>query len=155
MKKILSFTLNGKPVEVAVKTHDTLLDILREELGATGAKRGCDAGDCGACTVIIDGLAIRACLTIALTVEGRDVVTIEGLGDQANLHPLQQSFYELGAHQCGFCTSGMIISAKTLLDKNPHPTHEELVEYMSGNLCRCGTYVEVAEAIKAVSGGKD
>lgn len=155
MKSILSFTLNGAPVEVLVKTTDTLLDVLREQLGATGGKRGCDAGDCGTCTVIIDGQSIRACLTIALTVNGKEVVSIEGLGDHGDLHPLQKAFYEKGAHQCGFCTSGMIISAKTLLDKIPNPSRDEIVEYMSGNICRCGTYVEVAEAIQTVSGGKE
>ncbi len=155
MKSILSFSLNGAPVEVLVKTTDTLLDVLRESLGYTGAKRGCDAGDCGACTVIVDGLAIRACLAIALTMSGKEVVTIEGLGKQGDLHPLQKAFHQHGAHQCGFCTSGMIVSAKTLLDKIPNPSQDEIVEYMSGNICRCGTYVEVAEAIQAVSGGKE
>ena len=135
------------PAEVLVKPTDTLLDVLREKLGVVSPKRGCDTGDCGACTVLLDGEPIRSCLTIALTVAGKNVETVEGLGQDGKLHPLQQSFHEHYAAQCGFCTPGMLMSAKALLDKNPKPTREEIVEAISGNLCRCGAYEEIVEAI--------
>ena len=154
MKQILAFTLNGSLVEVLVKPSDTLLDVLRENLGVIGPKRGCDSGDCGTCTVLINGESIRSCLTIALTVAGKEVVTIEGVAKNGELDPLQKAFHEHGASQCGFCTSGMIISAKALLEKTPNPSRDEIVEYMSGNLCRCGTYVEVIEAIQSVASDK-
>jgi carbon-monoxide dehydrogenase small subunit len=154
MKHILSFTLNGSPVDVLVKPTETLLDVLREQLGVIAPKRGCDSGDCGTCTVLIDGEPIRSCLTIALTVAGKEIVTVEGLSIDGELHPLQKAFHERGASQCGFCTPGMLMSAKALLDKNPNPSDNEIVDFMSGNLCRCGTYVEVAEAIQAVSSGE-
>lgn len=154
MKQILTFTLNGSLEEVLVKPSDTLLDVLREQLGVTGPKRGCDSGDCGTCTVLINGESMRSCLTIALTVAGKEVVTIEGVGENGELDPLQKAFHEHGASQCGFCTSGMIISAKDLLEKTPNPSRDEIVEYMSGNLCRCGTYVEVIEAIQSVASGE-
>jgi carbon-monoxide dehydrogenase small subunit len=154
MKQILSFTLNGSPVDVVVTPTETLLDVLREKLGVTGPKRGCDDGDCGACTVLLDGEPVRSCLTIALTVNGRDVLTVEGLGVNGDLHPLQKAFHEHGAFQCGFCTPGMLMSAKALLDHNPNPSRTEIREYMSGNLCRCGSYEEVIEAIQAVAAGE-
>jgi carbon-monoxide dehydrogenase small subunit len=154
MKKILSFTLNGSPVDAIVTPTDTLLDVLREKLGVMGPKRGCDDGDCGTCTVIIDGEPVRSCLTIALTVEGKDVLTVEGLSTDGDLHPLQQAFYEHGAFQCGFCTPGMLMSAKALLDSNPNPSRDEIRIYMSGNLCRCGSYEEIVEAIQAVAAGE-
>ena len=154
MKHILSFSLNDSPVDVLVKPTETLLDVLREQLGVTAPKRGCDSGDCGTCTVLIDGEPIRSCLTIALTVAGKEIVTVEGLTIDGELHPLQKAFHERGASQCGFCTPGMLMSAKALLDKNPNPSGNEIVDFMSGNLCRCGTYVEVAEAIQAVSSGE-
>jgi carbon-monoxide dehydrogenase small subunit len=154
MKQVLTFTLNGSQVDVLVKATDTLLDVLREQLGVTGPKRGCDSGDCGTCTVLIDGESIRSCLTIALTIAGKEVVTVEGLSNGSELHPLQRAFHEHGASQCGFCTPGMLLSAKALLDQNPKPSREEIVDFMSGNLCRCGAYVEVTEAIQAVSSGK-
>jgi carbon-monoxide dehydrogenase small subunit len=154
MKHILSFILNDSPVDVLVKPTETLLDVLREQLGVTAPKRGCDSGDCGTCTVLIDGEPIRSCLTIALTVAGKEIVTVEGLTIDGELHPLQKAFHERGASQCGFCTPGMLMSAKALLDKNPNPSGNEIVDFMSGNLCRCGTYVEVAEAIQAVSSGE-
>lgn len=154
MKYILSFVLNGQPVDVLTEPTDTLLDVLREQLYLIGPKRGCDEGDCGACTVLLNGEPVRSCLTLALTVTGKEVVTVEGLSQNGKLHPLQQSFHEHYAAQCGFCTPGMILSAKALLDKKPHPTREEIVEAISGNLCRCGTYQEVVEAIQAVARGE-
>jgi len=155
MKHVLSFTLNGAPVDALVKPTDTLLDVLREKLDVVSAKRGCDTGDCGACTVLLDGEPVRACLTIALTVAGKAVETVESLAQDGQLHPLQQSFHEHYAAQCGFCTPGMLMSAKALLDKNPHPTRQEIVEAISGNLCRCGGYLEIVEAIEAVSKRKE
>jgi carbon-monoxide dehydrogenase small subunit len=154
MKHILSFTLNGSAVDVLAIPTDTLLDVLREKLGATGPKRGCDDGECGACTVLIDGEPVRSCLTVALTVAGKEVTTVEGLMQGAELHPLQQAFHEHGAFQCGFCTAGMLMSAKSLLDKNPDPSRDEIRAYMAGNLCRCGSYEEVIEAIQAVAAGE-
>lgn len=153
MKQILSFTLNGSPVDVIATATETLLDVLREKLGVTGPKRGCDDGDCGTCTVLIDGEPVRSCLTIALTVQGKEVLTVEGLSADGELHPLQKAFHEHGAFQCGFCTPGMLMSAKALLDSNPNPSRDEIRLYMSGNLCRCGGYEEVVEAIQAVAAG--
>lgn len=154
MKYILSFTLNGAPVDAVVKATDTLLDVLREKIGMTGTKRGCDTGNCGACTVLINNEPVNACLTIALTVADKEVVSVEGLSEGSELHPLQKAFHEHGASQCGFCTSGMLVAAKALLDKHPDPSRSAIVQFMSGNLCRCGTYLEVIEAIQAVAGGK-
>jgi len=154
MKYALSFILNGLPADVLVKPTDTLLDVLREKLGVVSPKRGCDTGDCGACTVLLEGEPVRSCLTIALTVAGKAVETVEGLSQDGKLHPLQQSFHEHYAAQCGFCTPGMLMSAKALLDKNPKPTREEIVEAISGNLCRCGAYEEIVEAIAAVASGR-
>jgi carbon-monoxide dehydrogenase small subunit len=155
MKYALSFTLNGFPVDVMVKPTDTLLDVLRDQLHVMSPKRGCDTGDCGTCTVLVQGKTIRSCLTIALTVAGKEVNTVESfLSRDGELHPLQNAFHQKGATQCGFCTPGMLISAKALLDKNPKPTREEIVEAISGNLCRCGTYLEVIEAIQSVIAGE-
>jgi carbon-monoxide dehydrogenase small subunit len=154
MKYALSFILNDLPADVLVKPTDTLLDVLREKLGVVSPKRGCDTGDCGACTVLLEGEPVRSCLTIALTVAGKAVETVEGLSQDGKLHPLQQSFHEHYAAQCGFCTPGMLMSAKALLDKNPKPTREEIVEAISGNLCRCGAYEEIVEAIAAVASGR-
>lgn len=153
MKQILSFVLNGAPVDVVVKPTATLLDVLREHLYLTGTKRGCDDGDCGTCTVLIDSEPARACLTLALTVDGKTITTVEGLAG-SDLQPLQKAFLNYGATQCGFCTPGMLLVATALLGKNPHPTHDEIVYFMSGNLCRCGTYQEVIDAIQAVAGDK-
>ena len=155
MKYVLTFTVNGSPAEALVSPTDTLLDVLRNQLGITSPKRGCDTGDCGACTVLLDGKPVRACLTIALTAAGKKVLTVEGLSRKGQLHPLQESFIEHGAAQCGFCTSGMLMSAVSLLEKNPHPRREEVAEHMSGNLCRCGCYEEITEAILALGRHED
>lgn len=152
MKYVLSFSVNGQPVETLVKPGDSLLDVVREQLDITSPKRGCESGDCGACTVLVDGKAVRSCLTIALTTAGSEVTTVEGLIKDGRLHPLQRAFYERGASQCGFCTAGMVMAAKDLLDHNPSPTREQIVIALSGNLCRCGAYVQIMDAIADVAG---
>ncbi len=147
---MVRFVLNGKEIEVEVPPHWTLLRLLREKLGLTGTKEGCGIGECGACTVLLDGLPVNACLILVPKVEGRRVETVEGIGSKESLHPLQRSFIEQGAVQCGFCTPGMLMSAKALLEKNSRPTREEIKEAISGNLCRCTGYQQIIEAIEAV-----
>jgi carbon-monoxide dehydrogenase small subunit len=149
-KMILRMKVNGKTVEAGVDPTWTLLRVLREELGLTGTKEGCGQGDCGACTVIMNGKAVHACLVLAMQAEGKEVETVEGLGTPEKLHPLQASFLNNGAVQCGFCTPGMLMSAVALLRKNPHPTEEEIKKGISGNLCRCTGYVKIIKAIAAV-----
>jgi len=151
MKYHLSFILNGLPVEILAKATDTLLDCLREELDIKSPKRGCDTGDCGACTVLLDGEPVRSCLTLALTVQGKSVETVEGFLRDGKLHPLQQAFQDHYAAQCGFCTPGVLASAKALLDAKSSPTRAEIVEAISGNICRCGAYLEMIEAIGAAA----
>ena len=149
MKTSISFILNGAEVTIAVEGHQRLIDVLRGPLGLTGTKEGCGEGECGACTVIIDGRAINSCLYPALEVEGKSVITIEGLRRPKNkLSVLQQAFVDHGAIQCGFCTPGMIMAAKALLDSNPDPSEEEIREAIMGNLCRCTGYVQIIEAVK-------
>ena len=151
MKKIIELKVNGEPVEAAVDSNRTLLQFLREDLGLTGAKHGCGLGDCGACTVILDGKPVNSCLVLAVQANGREVLTIEGLAENGKLHPIQQAFVDKGAIQCGFCTPGMILSAKSLLDENPHPTELEIRTAISGNLCRCTGYQKIVEAIQTAS----
>jgi len=155
MKYPFSFILNDMPAELLVKPTETLLDVLRERLGMVSVKRGCDTGDCGACTVLVNGEPVRSCITIALTVAGKRVETVEGLTVDGQLHPLQTAFHEHYASQCGFCTPGMIMSAKALLEKNPAPVRAEIVAAISGNLCRCGSYREIVEAVEAVVGFRE
>jgi len=150
-KTILRMKINGKAVEVTVKPTWTLLRILREELRLTGTKKGCEQGDCGACTVIMDGKAVNACLVLALQAESKEIETIEGLGTPDDLHPLQGSFIENGAVQCGYCTPGMLMSGAALLDKNPKPNIDEIKRAISGNLCRCTGYVKIIDAIGKAS----
>lgn len=147
----ITFTLNDKAVSVAVNAKEILIDTLRERFGLTGTKRACGTGDCGACTVILDGKAVRSCILLAATVAGKKVLTIEGLGDEEHLHPVQQAFIDAGAIQCGYCTPGMILTAKALLDKNPKPSTEEIKEAISGNLCRCTGYTKIINAIEKVA----
>jgi carbon-monoxide dehydrogenase small subunit len=155
MKKEMQFTLNGEEVRVEVDPAWTLLHVLREVLELTGTKFGCGYGECGACTVIMDGQAVNSCLLPALEAEGRSVTTIEGIaGKDGTLDPIQKAFIENGAVQCGFCTPGMIMSAKALLDETQNPTDDEIKEGIAGNLCRCTGYVKIVEAIKAAATGR-
>ncbi len=149
--KQVSLTVNGEVYEVAVEPWWTLLEVLREKLYLTGAKRGCDRGDCGACTVLIDGKAKLSCLTLAVKAQGKEILTVEGLARDEELHPIQRAFVEQGAVQCGFCTPGMVLAAKALLDKNPTPSEEEVSEGLSGNLCRCTGYTKIIEAVLVAS----
>ena len=149
-KKTICFTLNGDSVEVEIEPHFTLLQLLREKFELLGTKEGCGMGECGACTVLLDGKTINSCIYPAVEVAGRDITTIEGLRDpQGNLHPIQKAFIEQGAIQCGFCTPGMVLSAKALLDENPAPTEDEIRNGIAGNLCRCTGYIQIIQAIKA------
>ncbi len=143
-----TFKVNGSIVTVAVKPTATLLDVLRTELGLTGTKRGCDQGDCGACTVILEGKTVNSCLVLAMQAAGKEITTVEGLGTAQRLHPLQEAFVQHWGFQCGFCTPGMLLSAKALLDENPSPSREEIKEALSGNLCRCTGYAPIIQAIE-------
>jgi len=145
----LTMMLNGESVTVEIEPFEILVDVLRDKLGLTGTKIGCNEGECGACTVIMDGQAVLSCLLPAMKAHGREVVTIEGLERDDELHPLQQAFIEKGAVQCGYCTPGMIMSAKALLDENPQPSAEEIEEALAGNLCRCTGYFQIVEAVEA------
>ncbi len=151
MKKLIHLTINDRHYEVAVEPNQTLVDMLRYQLGLTGTKKGCEMGDCGSCTVIMDGKAVNSCLILALQANGRNIRTIEGLETDQGLDPVQEAFVEKGAIQCGFCSSGMILSAKTLLDQNPEPNETEIRRALSGNLCRCTGYQKIIEAVKSVS----
>ncbi len=151
-REIIRLRVNGADYEVAAAPNRTLLDCLREDLGLTGAKKGCDSGDCGSCTVLIEGRPVNSCLVLAIDAREKDILTIEGLADKKGLHPLQEAFIEHGAVQCGFCTSGVILSAKYLLEQNPHPTEREIRLGIAGNLCRCTGYVKIVEAIQAAAG---
>ncbi len=149
--KVIEIEVNGVYYKLKVKSKTTLLDVLRDQLKLIGAKKGCDTGNCGACTVILDGQAVYSCLTLAIECEGHDVLTIEGLAADGELHPIQRAFIAHDATQCGFCTSGQIMSVKALLDANPEPTLEEVKRAVSGNLCRCGTYPKIFQAALAVA----
>lgn len=151
MKKLLSLRINGVEHSIATGPHRTLLEVLREELGYTGTKQACGIGECGVCTVIVDGRAVLGCLTLAVAVEGRDIVTIEGLEKQGQLDALQQSFVDHGAIQCGYCSPSMILSAKALLDEYPQPSRDKILSAIGGNLCRCTGYAKIIEAIEAAA----
>lgn len=151
MDESISFNLNGKPLRLIKEGDHTLLWLLRSDLGLTGAKYGCGGGYCGACTVLVDGKPVKSCRYPIRDLRGRDVVTIEGIAADGNLHPVQKAFIEHNAMQCGYCTPGMILSACSLLGQNPQPTREEIIDGMEGNLCRCGTYSRVIEAIQTAA----
>lgn len=147
----LRFVLNGKPVRALVKPNMTLLDLLRDDFKLTGTKKGCDRGECGACTVLLDEKPVNSCLILAPKVNGREVTTVEGLGEPSRLDPLQESFVDFKAVQCGFCSPGMLLSAKALLKENPHPSREDVKRAISGNLCRCTGYTQIIDAIMAAA----
>jgi len=152
MAKIpIMINVNGETYEGMVKASHTLLDFLRNILLMTGTKKGCDTGECGACTVILNGKVVNSCLVLAVDADGSEVKTVEGLREAEHLHPLQRAFAEYGAIQCGYCTPGMLISAKALLDRYPNPSEEEIKTALAGNLCRCGSYLKIIEAIKSVA----
>ncbi len=154
MKRALALTVNDEEYEVLADTHRTLLEVIRDSLGLTGSKEGCGFGACGACTVLIDGKATLACLTLAFSAQGKQITTIEGLAVNGKLHPIQDAAVRYGAIQCGFCTPGWIMSAKALLDENPKPTELQVKTAIAGNLCRCTGYVKIIESIIAASEGK-
>ncbi len=151
MKKLITFTVNEMGYEVAVAPNKTLTQVLRDDLDLLGTKEGCGVGDCGACTVIMDGKPVNSCLVLAVQADGSTIKTIEGVARGDSLHPVQETFVEMGAIQCGFCTPGMVLSATSLLEKNPHPTEHEVREALSGNLCRCTGYQKIVEAVQEAS----
>ena len=151
MKTLLACTVNGEERAVLADTRDTLLELLRDRIGLTGTKEGCGNGNCGTCTVLVDGAAVCACLMLALEAPGRDIVTIEGIANGAGLHPIQQALVDLNGTQCGFCTPGIVLSAKALLDANPAPTEPDIRHAIAGNLCRCTGYGKIVEAIAAAA----
>ena len=151
MKKPISLKINGTERHAEVEPRTTLLEMIRDQFNLTGAKLGCDIQVCGACTLLLDGKPVSACSVLAVDVDGRKVLTIEGLGNKNALHPLQEAFMEFGALQCGYCTSGFILTAKALLDEIPQPTDEQIRDYLAGNFCRCGCYQEIMQAIRNVA----
>ena len=158
MKIPLMLRVNGEEEQLLAPVHKTLLEVLREDLDLTGTKHGCELGECGACAVLVDGEPILSCLALPVELQGREIVTIEGLGRGATPHPLQQAFAELGAAQCGYCTPGFLVTAKALLDVDPRPARERIVEALSGNICRCTGYVKIFEAVELAAarmGGTD
>lgn len=152
MKRLIELKVNGESYDVAAEPRRTLLEVLREQLGLTGTKEACDAGDCGACTVLLDGKPVPSCLVLAVDAQRKDILTIEGMTSGPELHPIQKAFVDYGAIQCGFCSPGMILTVKALLDRNPNPTEKEVREAISGNLCRCTGYVKIIEAAMVAAG---
>jgi carbon-monoxide dehydrogenase small subunit len=154
MKHPIQITVNGEAYTLSVDPGRSLLDLLREDLGLTGTKRGCDDGECGACTVLLNGLPVNSCLILAVETDGKEILTIEGLAEGTRLHPLQEAFIREGAVQCGYCSPGMILTAKALLDENPQPSEAEVKKAIAGNLCRCGSYRKIIKAVQSVANGK-
>lgn len=151
MKTLINLKVNGMEHEIAVEPYWTLLDVLREKLGLTGTKKGCGTGNCGACTILLQGKPVSSCLLLAIDAKNKDINTIEGLAKDGNLHPIQEAFIKFGAFQCGYCTPGFIMTAKALLDVNPNPSEQEVKEGLVGNLCRCTGYNRIVQAVMAVS----
>ncbi len=145
----IRIVLNAEPVDLSFAPYKTLLEVLREDLGHTGTKHGCELGECGACAVLVDGKPVLSCLLLALECDGKSVLTVEGLGAEGKLHPLQDAFADLGAAQCGYCTPAILVTAKALLDHNPHPSRDQIREALSGTLCRCTGYLQIFEAVEA------
>ncbi len=153
-KSLLRLTVNREPVELAVPVHKTLLEVLREDLRLTGTKHGCELGECGTCTVLVDGEPVLSCLALPIELQQADILTVEGLTENGRAHPLQVAFAEIGAAQCGYCTPGMILAAKALLDKHPLPSRQEIQKALSGNLCRCTGYIQILQAIERAARGE-
>ena len=147
-KAHISLRVNGEPIEVAFAPHKTLLEVLREDLGLTGTKHGCELGECGCCAVLLDGRPVLSCLALGVAVEGHEVTTVEGMAEGTTLHPLQETFAELGAAQCGYCTPGILLTAKALLEDTPQPSREQIKEALAGNICRCTGYIKIFEAVE-------
>lgn len=148
MKQLVTLHVNGETQEVWTAVHKTLLEVLREDLRLTGTKHGCELGECGTCTVLVAGQPVLSCLTLPIAVQGKAIMTVEGLAENGRAHPLQTAFAELGASQCGYCSPGMLVTAKALLDATPHPTRQEIREALAGNLCRCTGYLKIFEAVE-------
>jgi len=155
MSRKIGIKVNGTEHELIVEPNETLLEVLRNRLGLTGAKEGCGVGDCGTCTVLVDGKAVNSCLMLCVAVDGREITTIEGIASEGKLHPIQKAFIDEGAIQCGYCTPGMVLSAKALLEENPGPTEEEVKMAIAGNLCRCTGYKRIINAIQTAAGRFD
>jgi len=151
MKRDIVLRINGKSYTLNVETHRTLVEVLRETLGFTGTKKSCNEGECGACTVLMDGKPVASCLVLAVAAQGKEITTIEGLNEGEKLHPVQEAFVKHAAIQCGFCTPGMVLAAKALLDENPEPTAKEVRRAISGNLCRCTGYQQIVDAVMAAA----
>jgi carbon-monoxide dehydrogenase small subunit len=151
MKVRLALTINGEPVELLADDYKTLLEVLREDAGLTGTKHGCELGECGACAVLVDDQPVLSCLLLAVECDGRRVMTVEGLAADGRLHPLQECFADLGAAQCGYCTPGILMTARALIEREPHPSREQIREALSGNLCRCTGYGQIVEAVEAAA----
>ncbi|MBM3237536.1 (2Fe-2S)-binding protein [Candidatus Poribacteria bacterium] len=147
MKHRINLTINGDPYELLVEPRKTLLRVLRDTIGLTGAKESCSTGDCGACTVLLDGKPVTSCLVLAVSANGKAITTVEGLASEGELHPIQRAFVEKGGIQCGYCTPGMLLTAKALLDENPNPTEEQIRRYLAGNICRCTGYNKIVQAV--------
>ena len=154
MKQLLSLSVNGEPVEVAVRVEKTLLEVLREDLRLTGTKHGCELGECGTCTVLVDGEPVLSCLALPVELEGRSIETVEGMSSEGVAHPLQTAFAEIGAAQCGYCTPGILMAAKALLARNPQPRRDEISAALAGNLCRCTGYIQILQAIERAANGE-
>jgi len=148
MKAVIRLNVNSVDHELYVPLHKTLLEVIREDLGLTGTKHGCELGECGACTVLVDGAPLLSCVTMPVAVQGKKILTVEGIGSMSSPHPLQIAFTELGATQCGYCTPGMLLTSKALLDKNPTPSHDQIKDALSGNICRCTGYLKIFDAVE-------